>query len=83
MNYKKVLDDTPNNYFLIKDKNNKVIYPRKKEKLDYIRNIYMNYSKESKYSTFENKNYSIKISIVNKNRHTDKKSICLLLYSII
>ena len=43
----------------------------------------MNYSKESKYSTFENKNYSIKISIVNKNRHTDKKSICLLLYSII
>lgn len=65
MNYKKVLDDTPNNYFLIKDKNNKVIYPRKKEKLDYIRNIYMNYSKESKYSTFENKNYSIKKRVIN------------------
>ena len=65
MNYKKVLDGAPNNYFLIKDKNNKVIYPRKKEKLDYIRNIYMNYSKENKYSTFENRNYSIRKRIIN------------------
>ena len=48
MNYKKVLDNAPDTYFLIKDKNNKVIYPKDKRKLDYIRKIYINYSKEKK-----------------------------------
>ena len=42
MNYKKVLDNAPDTYFLIKDKNNKVIYPKDKRKLDYIRKIYIN-----------------------------------------
>ena len=60
MNYRKVLDNTPDTYFLIKDNNNKVIYPKDKEKLDYIRKIYINYSKENKYSTFDNRNFSIK-----------------------
>ena len=60
MNYKKVLDNAPDTYFLIKDKNNKVIYPKDKRKLDYIRKIYINYSKENKYSTFDNRNFSIK-----------------------
>ena len=60
MNYKKVLDNEPDSYFLIKDNNNKVIYPKDKEKLDYIRNIYKHYSKENRYSTFDNKNFSIK-----------------------
>lgn len=60
MNYKKVLDNTPDTYFLIKNNNNKVIYPKDKEKLDYIRNIYKHYSKENKCSTFDNRNFSIK-----------------------
>ena len=60
MNYKKVLDNAPDTYFLIKDKDNKVIYPKDKRKLDYIRKIYINYSKENKYSTFDNRNFSIK-----------------------
>lgn len=60
MNYKKVLDNAPDTYFLIKDKNNKVIYPKDKRKLDYIRKIYINYSKENKYITFDNRNFSIK-----------------------
>lgn len=60
MNYKKVLDNAPNTYFLIKDKNNKVIYPKDKRKLDYIRKLYINYSKENKYSTFDNRNFCIK-----------------------
>lgn len=60
MNYKKVLDNAPDTYFLIKNKNNKVIYPKDKRKLDYIRKIYINYSKENKYSTFDNRNFSIK-----------------------
>lgn len=70
MNYKKVLDNAPNTYFLIKDKNNKVIYPKDKRKLDYIRKLYINYSKENKYSTFDNRNFSIKKGTIegfNKN----------------
>lgn len=64
MNYKKVLDNTPDTYFLIKDNNNKVIYPKNKEKLDYIRNIYKHYSKENRYSTFDNRSFSIKKRII-------------------
>ena len=33
MNYKKVLDNAPDTYFLIKDKDNKVIYPKDKRNL--------------------------------------------------
>ena len=33
MNYKKVLDNAPGTYFLIKDKNNKVVYPKDKRNL--------------------------------------------------
>lgn len=60
MNYRKVLDNEPDSYFLIKDKNNKVIYPKDKGKLDYIKSICKHYSKENKCSTFDNRNFSIK-----------------------
>lgn len=64
MNYKKILDKTPNTYFLIKDKNNKVVYPKDKQKLDYIKKIYINYSKENKYSTYNDRNYKISKKII-------------------
>ena len=80
MNYKKVLDNAPDTYFLIKDKNNKVIYPKDKRKLDYIRKIYINYSKENAERIKDDVNIKTKLqsSLILLNKMNAPEELILL-----
>ena len=59
MNYKLILDNLKNIFFLIIDQNNNIIYPKDKKKLKISCNIYNNYLKDEQCYYYDNQYYKL------------------------
>ena len=70
MNYKLILDNLKNIFFLIIDQNNNIIYPKDEKKLKISYNIYNNYLKDEQCYYYDNQYYKLDETIY---YHDNKK----------